>query len=243
MSAPRTLAVDIGGSGIKVLIFNSHGQAIGQRLRVATPRPATPKAVLAALKGLVGAAGDFERVSVGFPGVVRNGVVYTAVNLHPAWVGFDMAKAAQKLTGKPARVGNDADVQGLGACKGKGVELTVTLGTGFGSGLCVDGTLVPNLELGHAPFRKGQTYEEQLGAAALKKIGRKRWNRRVKKAIKTLSTAFNYDVLYVGGGNAKKLKLKLPPNVRIVPNSDGLTGGLRLWETPSAPRLPSPAKR
>ncbi len=228
----KTLAVDIGGSGTKTIILDAAGEAVTKRNRVPTPDPAKPEPVIEAIAGLAKEQGEFDRVSVGFPGVVRHGIIYTAVNLHPDWVEFNLAEALTKVLEKPVRVCNDADIQGLGAISGKGVELTITLGTGFGSALFVNGTLVPNLELGHHPFRKGDTYEEQLGRAALDKIGDKRWNRRLEKAIANLEHLFNYDRLYIGGGEAKKITLDLPSNVTIVPNITGLLGGIALWRDP-----------
>ncbi|MBW4679476.1 MAG: ROK family protein [Microcoleus vaginatus WJT46-NPBG5] len=225
----RTLAVDIGGSGIKVIVLNEVGEPLTERIRTETPQPPKPDAVLAAITQLASGQGEFERVSVGFPGVVRNGVTYTAVNLDPDWAEFDLAAALQERLGKPVRVANDADMQGMGAIAGKGVELVVTLGTGFGSALFVNGKLVPNLEMGHHPFRKGETYEQQLGRAALDHVGQKRWNRRLEKAMGTLGRLFNYDCLYIGGGEAKKVSLELPANVKIVPNISGLLGGIALW--------------
>lgn len=165
----QTLAVDIGGSGVKVMVLDEAGTPVTERSRVDTPQPPKPNAILDAIATLA-AKETFDRVSVGFPGVVRNGKVYTAVNLDSDWIEFDLATALASRLGKPVRVANDADIQGLGAIAGKGVELTITLGTGFGSALFVDGKLVPNLEAGHHPFRKGETYEEQLGRAALESI-------------------------------------------------------------------------
>nr|WP_318730184.1 hypothetical protein [Roseofilum sp. Guam] len=124
---------------------------------------------------------------------------------------------------------NDADIQGFGAISGQGVELVITLGTGFGTALFVDGKLVPNLEGGHHPFRKKQTYEQQLGRAALEKVGTKKWNKRLKKAICKLQHLFNADRIYLGGGEAKKVDCELPKNVSIVPNINGLLGGIALW--------------
>jgi polyphosphate glucokinase len=173
--------------------------------------------------------GGFDRISVGFPGVVTGGVVFTAVNLDKTWVGFDLAKALQERTGRPVRVANDADVQGLGVVEGRGVELVLTLGTGMGSALFVNGRLVPNLELAHHPIRKDKTYEDLVGDAALKKIGIERWSRRVRKAIDALEETFNYRLLYLGGGNAEKLDTELPKNVKIVSNLAGLLGGIALW--------------
>lgn len=225
----RTLTVDIGGSGIKVLVLDEAGKALTERSRVETPQPPNPDLVIEAIANLALGQGEFERVSVGFPGVVRNGVTETAANLVPDWVGYDLASALSKRLAKPVRVANDADVQGLGAISGKGVELVVTLGTGFGSALFLDGKLVPNLEMGHHEFRKGETYEQQLGRATMDKVGEKKWNNRLGKAIASLEHLFNYDCLYIGGGEAKKVTLQLPANVKIVPNVSGLLGGIALW--------------
>ena len=226
----RTLAVDIGGTGIKALVLSTTGKPLTERSRIKTPRPATPGAIINAIVGLAKDQGKFDRVSVGFPGVVRRGVTVTAPNLDGNWRHFKLAETLSQKLGKPVRAANDADVQGFGAIKGQGVELVITLGTGFGSALFVDGRLVPNLEIAHHPFDKGQTYEEKLGDAARKKIGKKKWNRRLLKAIATLEHAFNYDHLYIGGGNAQKIITKLPSNTRIVENVAGLLGGIALWK-------------
>lgn len=226
----RTLAVDIGGSGIKVIVLDEAGHPVTERVRISTPQPPKPEAVIAAIAELTRSQGDFERVSVGFPGVVRNGITETAVNLDPDWLGFELATALSKRLDRPVRVVNDADMQGLGAISGQGVELVITLGTGFGSALFVDGKLVPNLEAGHHKFRQGETYEEQLGRAALDKVGQKQWNRRLEKAIASLQHLFNYDYLYIGGGNATDVTLDLPPNAKIIPNVTGLLGGIGLWK-------------
>lgn len=226
---PLTLAVDIGGSGVKVMTLDPAGNPLSERDRLDTPAPATPDSVLRAIRQLAQDK-SFDRVSVGFPGVVRQGTCYTAANLDSGWLGFNLGKALSEALGKPVRVINDADMQGYGAIEGQGVELMMTLGTGTGFALFINGILVPNLELGHHPFRKGETYEQQLGRAALDDIGKKRWNERLQKAIATLSHAFNYDRLYLGGGNAKKIEITLPENVTIVPNVNGLLGGIALWK-------------
>lgn len=224
----QTLAVDIGGSGIKVMILDEQGNPLSERERIDTPQPATPDAMLQGIKALA-VGKSFERVSVGYPGVVRQGVVETAANLHSDWLGFDLGTALLQQLGKPVRVANDADIQGLGAVSGSGVELVITLGTGIGAALFLNGKLVPNLELGHHPFRKGETYEEQLGRATLDVIGKKRWNQRLSKAITLLERIYNYDRLYLGGGNTKKIDFVLPANVQITPNITGLLGGIALW--------------
>ena len=226
---PRTLTVDIGGTGIKTLILDGAGKPVVERRRVDTPRPATPRAVIAAIQNLARQQGAFDRVSVGFPGVVRRGVTETAWNLGKSWIGFDLDRALTKALGKPVRACNDADVQGLGVVKGKGVELVITLGTGFGSSLFLDGRLVPNMQLAHHAGWRRKTYEEELGVKALRKVGRKRWNRRLRRAIASLAGLFNYDALYIGGGNAEKIRGDLPPRARIVSNVAGLLGGIALW--------------
>jgi len=226
----RTLSVDIGGSGVKVMVLDTDGNPLTEKLRVKTPEPASRKLVIDAILKLAGMAGEFERVSVGFPGVVRNGITNTAVNLDSDWIGFDLATALSQLLKKPVKVVNDADMQGLAAITREGVELVITLGTGFGSALFVNGKLVPNLEMGHHRFRKGDTYEEQLGRAALEKIGDEKWNKRLEKAIESLQSLFNYDSLYIGGGEAKNINKQLPSNVKVIPNIFGLLGGIALWQ-------------
>ena len=227
--AIQTLAVDIGGSGVKVMILDEQGNPLTERTRVKTPQPPKPDAIIEAIVNLAEQQQDYQRVAVGFPGVVQQGITKTAVNLDPDWIGFDLASTLSQRLGKPVKVANDADIQGFGAIAGQGVELVVTLGTGFGSALFVNGKLVPNLEMGHHPFRKGETYEEQLGRAALEKEGKKKWNNRLEKAIATLEHLFNYDTLYIGGGEAKKIDFDLPDNAKIVPNVAGLLGGIALW--------------
>ena len=225
----QTLAVDIGGSGVKVMILDEQGNPLTDRDRVKTPQPPKPEAILEAIVKLAEKQKDYQRVAVGFPGVVQQGITKTAVNLDPDWIGFNLGEALAQRLDKPVKVANDADIQGFGAIESRGVELVITLGTGFGSALFINGKLVPNLEMGHHPFRKGETYEEQLGRAALEKEGKKKWNNRLAKAIANLEHLFNYDSLYIGGGEAKNIDFKLPNNAKIVPNVAGLLGGIALW--------------
>lgn len=226
-----TLCIDIGGTGVKALVVDPKGSALNERVRVPTPRPATPDAVLGAIAEVLRDQPGFERVSIGFPGVVVGGVVHTAPNLDEGWAGFDLATSVRDLTRRPARAANDADVAGFGAISGDGVEMVLTLGTGMGSALFLDGKLVPNLELGHHPLRKNKTYEEYVCNAALQKIGKKRWNKRVRRVVRQIEPIWNFNRIYLGGGNARKLKGEWPENVLIVDNLAGLVGGVRLWET------------
>jgi polyphosphate glucokinase len=223
-----TLAIDVGGTGVKGLLLDGKGKPISEREREDTPQPATPTAILAVVDRIAAKLDGFDRVSVGFPGVVKRGATLTAHNLHPKWVGFDLEKVLSRHWKKPVRVANDAAVQGYGAIQGKGVELVITLGTGFGSSLFTDGHLVPGLELAHHPWRK-KTYEDYLGKHGLEKYGRKEWNKLLLKAIQQIEALFNYDHLYIGGGNALKIDSALPRHVTRVPNEDGLLGGVALW--------------
>ncbi|MCC0179786.1 ROK family protein [Waterburya agarophytonicola K14] len=224
----RTLAVDIGGSGIKAMVLDTEGNPLSDRERLKTPHPAKPEEVIDTILTLAKSQ-EFDRASVGFPGVVQNGLIKTAVNLDKDWLNYDLATSLTQLLSKPVKVANDADIQGFGAISGRGVELVITLGTGFGSALFINGKLVPNLEMGHHPFRKGETYEEQLGRAAMDKEGKKKWNTRLEKAIACLDHLFNYDVIYIGGGETKNIKFDLPNNAKVIPNVSGLLGGIRLW--------------
>jgi polyphosphate glucokinase len=226
---PITLTIDIGGSGIKALRLDPKGQPLTERFRIPTPQPATPKAVIHTIMEIAEALQPFDRVSVGFPGVIKHGHVRTAPNLDASWPGTELVGELEKKLKKPVRAANDADVQGYGAIEGRGVELIVTLGTGFGTSLFVDGHLVPNLEIAHHPFQSNQTYDQIIGATSLKRIGKKKWNQRLAKAITILDRVINYDRLYLGGGNAKKVSLTLPPNVTIISNVAGLLGGIALW--------------
>jgi polyphosphate glucokinase len=231
-----TLSLDIGGTGLKAMLLDETGAPVTDRVRVETPHPCPPKVLLEKCKALVSPLPPYDRISAGFPGVVRNGRVLTAPNLGTDdWHGFDLAAALSKALGNPAQVINDAEMQGLAAIRGRGVELVVTLGTGMGSGLFEDGRPSPHLELAHHPFRNGETYEEQLGNKAFLDVGKRRWNKRVERAVKTLRILTTFDRLYFGGGNAEKIDFDLPPDVERVSNELGLRGGIWLWiERPAA---------
>ena len=231
MNEPRTLAIDIGGTGIKAALLDDTGSMIGERQRVPTPaKPVAPEDLVRAIDQAVMPLGDFERVSVGFPGYVRDGRVVTAPNLGTdALAGFDLQSVLAEHLGKPVRVLNDADVQGFGAIEGRGIEMVLTLGTGAGTAIFRDGEVMPHLELAHHPVSGSKTYDEYIGNAAREKKGKKAWNRRVAKVIDILREVVRFDHLYLGGGNAKDITFPLPADVTIVPNTDGLTGGIRLW--------------
>jgi predicted TIM-barrel fold metal-dependent hydrolase/predicted NBD/HSP70 family sugar kinase len=231
MDDPRTLAVDIGGTGIKLALLDKTGRIVGDPVRVPTPeKPVAPEVLVAAIDGATPSLGPFDRASVGFPGAVREGRVLTAPNLGTElWSDFDLQAALAERWGKPVRVMNDADVQGFGAIEGDGVEMVLTLGTGAGTSIFYNGRIMPHLELAHHPVRGNKTYDEYVGNAALEKVGKKRWNKRVARIVDILRRLVNFDHLYIGGGNAKHIGFALPADVTIVPNTDGLTGGIALW--------------
>jgi polyphosphate glucokinase len=228
---PLTLAIDIGGTRLKAGVLSPVGDMVAGPARADTPRPATPDAVLKVLSELFGTLGSIQRISIGFPGVVRRGRVLTAPNLDTkAWHDFPLAQVLAERLGVPARLANDATVQGLGVIAGHDLECVITLGTGMGFALFEEGIPGPHLELAHHPVRGRKTYDQYLGNAALRAIGRKRWNRRVRTAIGHIATLTNFDALYIGGGNSRHVQGELPEKVRIVSNEAGITGGIRLWD-------------
>ncbi len=226
---PITLAIDIGGSGLKAMLLSGTGEAVSERIRNPTPAIPTPTLVLAGLDKLRAALPKFDRVSVGFPGPVKCGTTLSAFNLHPKWANFPLQAELEKRWKKPARVANDAAVQGFGAIKGEGVEMIITLGTGMGNCLFTWGRLCPGLELGHHPWKK-YTYEDYIGRRGLDKYAKKRWNKLLQEVIAQTANTFNWDHLYLGGGNAKKIEFDLPEHVTIVSNETGLLGGVALWK-------------
>ncbi|MFL6240370.1 MAG: ROK family protein [Actinomycetes bacterium] len=247
---PRTLAIDVGGSGLKAIVLDATGKPVTERVRVPTEYPCPPDRLVAALVELVKDQAPYERVSVGFPGVVRDGHVLTAPNLsrrtgpgspidnlaHAKWQGFALADVLSKELGKPVRIENDADMQGGAVVSGKGLEVVLTLGTGMGSTVYMDGRLAVHLELAHHPLAKGQTYEGLVGEVARKKIGNKQWTQRVVEAVETVDALLVPDRIYLGGGNAKHLKTDfsdiewLAHKVTVVDNTAGLLGGIKLWK-------------
>ena len=229
---PLTLSIDIGGSGLKAMLLDAAGAPASERQRVPTPLVPNPQAVLLGLDELRKLLPAFDRVSVGFPGVVKHGKTFGAFNLHPLWAGgFPLQAELEKLWKRPVRVGNDADVAGYGAIKGVGVELVLTLGTGLGGALFTNGHLCPGLEIGHHIWRKkGMTYEDYIGRRGLDEFGKKTWNKLLREAIMETEKLFNWDHLFLGGGNTKKIDFELPPNVTVVPNESGILGGVYLWK-------------
>lgn len=229
-NSDKILSIDIGGSHIKASVLDANGKLLMDYEKLDTPSPANPETVLQTIKTLVKNFMPYDKVAAGFPGYVKEGVVYTAPNLDvKSWNKIPFAKMLETSIGKPTKVINDADMQGLGVVKGQGFEIMITLGTGFGTAFFKDGVLLPHLELAHHPFTSKNTYDTYIGEKALESKGVKKWNRRLEKILVVLKTVFNYDTLYLGGGNAAKINFKLDSNIKTVTNLDGIDGGAKLW--------------
>ena len=192
------LTIDIGGSNIKATILNPEGDKIAEYTKMPTPQPSTPINVINLIKELVKNFTGYDKISVGFPGYVRDGVVKTAPNLgSESWENYPLQTNLGALLSRPTRVVNDADLQGVGIASGKGLEMVVTLGTGFGTALLLDGKLLPHLEIAHHPIKTDKDYDEYIGEQAYLRKGKEHWNYRLKKVIAILKTVFNYDRLYI----------------------------------------------
>jgi len=233
-AAKQILCIDVGGSGLKAAIITPRGRYVAKRVRIKTPKDRTPRQIVAALVRLVAPLGKFDHVTIGFPGAVKDGKVISAPNFGTEdWKGFGLAAAMQKKLKKPVKLLNDADVQGLAVINGKGLELVCTLGTGFGTAWFRDGELMPHMDLAHLVMRRKDDFDVVVGDATRRQIGNARWNKRIKKLIPVLQTVFNYDHLYLGGGNSSDVKFKLPRNVTIVSNDAGMEGGAYAWRRPT----------
>jgi polyphosphate glucokinase len=222
------LAIDVGGTHVKVRLS---GQT--EERKVVSGPTMTAAMMVAAVKGLT-ADWKYEAISLGYPGpVVHDAPIKEPANLGQGWVGFDYAAAL----GRPTKIINDAAMQALGSYDG-GRMLFLGLGTGLGSAMVVDGVVQP-MELAHLPYQKKRTYEETVGLAALLRLGKKKWRRKVTAVVEQLSVALEPDYVILGGGNAKLLK-DLPPKAKLGDNANAFNGGFRMWEEPkSAPTTPA----
>jgi polyphosphate glucokinase len=244
MDGARTLAVDVGGTGLKAVVLDPEGEIVSERVRFETPYPCPPPVLLDQLEALAKTQPVYDRVSVGFPGAIRRGRVREVPafsrrapgekpdkHLVAQWAGFELEEALQERFGRPTRVANDADVQGCAVVTGRGMELVITLGTGVGCAVFFDGALLPHMELSHGRFAEGLSIEVACGDHHREEIGTKAWRKLVMSALDAFEAMVLPDHLYVGGGNAKRLDPdKLGPNRTVVPNISGLLGGIKLWE-------------
>jgi polyphosphate glucokinase len=228
----QILSFDIGGTHLKASIVDEHGQLTTDKVSVDSPYPCAPEKMVSELSKLARQLPAHDRIAIGFPGVVRHNRVLTAPHWQDesaGWPGFALAEALSRALGGDALMINDAEMQGLAVIKGKGLELVLTLGTGAGTGLFREGAIMPHMELAHHPIHGDKTYNAYVGDEALKKAGRKRWNKRVGKVIDILFDLLHYDHLFIGGGNATKITFDLPKNVSTVSNEAGIAGAAALW--------------
>jgi polyphosphate glucokinase len=218
-SGPATaIGVDVGGSGIKGAPVDVAGGAFAaDRVRIPTPLPATPAAVSATIADVVGQLGATGPIGITMPAVVRNGVVETAANIDPSWIGVDAAALFGTTLGRPVTVLNDADAAGLaemrfGAGKGHtGSVVVVTLGTGIGSALFTDGVLVANTELGHLPLEDGDAEDWAADSARDRDdLSWKHWAHRLQQYFELLESLVWPELVIVGGGVSKKAEKFLP---------------------------------
>ena len=228
----RTLAIDVGGSSVKCALLDARGRMASEKLSEDTPKRFTPAQLLALIQRLAKQMTSYDRVAVGIPGIVHRDVVYALpASRSRAFKRFELGARLSELLGARVRVTNDAAMHGLAAIRGEGVEMVITLGTGLGTALFIDGVLSAHY----------QTLPEQdepfspYGKAALKKIGRTRWDKRVRQLFDQLRGITNYDRLYVGGGNAELLRGEMPSRVTVIDSASGILGGFRLWEWGDVP--------
>ncbi len=231
--------IDVGGSGIKgAPVDTQTGELVAERIRVKTPRPATPEAIVATAVEVVRRSGWDGPVGCGFPAVVKDGVVRTAANIDEAAIGFDLQGRLEQELGNPVRVINDADAAGLaemrwGAGRGiEGVVLMLTLGTGIGTSLFVEGRLVPNTELGHIEIR-GKDAEHRASDSARKRddLSWREYAERLDEYLHRIEDLLWPDLIVIGGGISKKSEKFLPhltARTKIVPaqmlNEAGIAG-------------------
>ena len=233
--AKRILCIDVGGTGIKAAVLSPRGKYLVKRVRVKTPKRRKPANIVRILVEVAAAMGRYDHVTIGFPGMVKNGKVISAPHFGTKdWKGFALAAVMQKKLRKPVQLLNDADVQGLAAISGQGLELVCTLGTGFGTAWFRNGELMPHMDLAHLVMQRKDDFDAYIGDQTRRRIGDRRWSKRIKKLIGVLQTVFAYDHLYFGGGNARWIDFRLPRNVSTVSNDAGMEGGAFAWSR--APR-------
>jgi polyphosphate glucokinase len=242
-----TLAVDCGGLSIKASVLDASGTMHHPPVSHPTPYPLSPQLLTETLLSIASGLPSAVRLTVGMPGMIRRGVVVATPHyittsgprtridesLRSAWSGFDMAAALREAFDLPVLVLNDAEVHGAGVVTGTGVEVVMTLGTGLGFACFDGGRLAPHIELSHAPVRRGTTYDTWIGEHERRRLGDGFWSRRVRQLVADLRPVLLWDRLYLGGGNARRIRpadlARLGDDVIIVPNSAGVSGGVRAW--------------
>ena len=243
-----TLTVDCGGTGIKASVLDKGGKVLIDFSYLKTPYPLSPSKLISIINDFVKADNRIKRVTVGLPGMIRGGKVIVIphyVNasgprgvadphLKKAWYGFDMQSMLKKKLKLPTLVLNDAEVHASAVITGKGLETVLTFGTGLGSAIFSDGVIAPHLEISHATIRYGKSIDSWIGEQARRRLGNQLWSRRVKSLIQELYPMIIWDKLYIGGGNAQRISKSALKSfdykVKIIPNSAGVTGGVKAWD-------------
>jgi len=246
-----TFAIDCGGLSLKASVLDGAGTLHAKPLSLPTPYPLSPTRFIEALEELSSQLPNFDRITVGMPGMIRHGVVVNTPHyittrgprtridpeLKRLWQGFDIQCAISSHFQRPALVLNDAEVHAAGLISGSGLEVVMTLGTGLGFSIFDGGRLAPHFELSHAPIRRSTSYDTWIGEHERRRLGDTFWSRRVRLMIEDLRPVFWWDRLYIGGGNSRRIKpdvvAKLGDDVVIVSNTAGILGGVRAWEQSS----------
>lgn len=244
--AAATLCVDVGATSIKLCVLEPTGELLGQR-SARTPRPVDPDGLVELIATRAASLPRANRAAVGFPGLLRHGVVRSAANLARAegagspvdrelerrWSGFDLAGSLGRSLGLEVRCANDADLAALACSEGSGVELTVTLGSGVGTGLVVDGKLAPHLELSEIPLLGEESLDALVGEPARKLVSDEEWNRRVRAVLRLLDDVVGFDRCWLAGGNARRVRRdelgSMLPRTWVVTEPVGLLGGPLLF--------------
>jgi polyphosphate glucokinase len=231
------LGIDIGGTGIKgAPVETATGKLLADRYRLLTPKGAKPEPMAKVVKDIATQFNWHAQIGCGFPAVIRNGVAESAANINQKWIGTNVAQLFSEVTGCPVHVVNDADAAGLaeitfGAGKGvRGVVMMVTIGTGLGSALFIDGKLVPNTELGHIEVECDEA--ESIASDVVRKkeeLSWKKWAKRLDKYLNTLESLFSPDLMILGGGVVKKQENFIPLlnlRTRVIPAVMGNDAGI-----------------
>jgi len=242
-----TLAIDCGGLFIKGSVLDSAGTLHAQPVAVPTPYPLSPTHLIQTIDDISKGLPNFDRLTVGMPGMLRHGVVVHTPHyinakgprtriepeLEKQWKGFDIQRAFAEHFKKPAIVLNDAEVHGAGVINGSGLEVVITLGTGLGFSMFDGGKLAPHFEMSMAPVRRNTTYDTWIGETELRRLGDLFWSRRIRLMVEDLRKVFHWDRLYIGGGNSRRIRTEvlqvLGDDVVIVSNTAGILGGVKAW--------------
>ena len=243
-----TLSIDVGATSVKGAVVDPTGQLVGSTCRRRTRYPFGPDELVATIAEIAGGLCPTRRAAVGFPGLVRAGRVLSAANLARIggpgtaldeellrrWDHVDLVAALEATLGTPVRLANDADVAALGCSSGVGVELTITLGSGVGTGLVIDGQLAPHLELSEMSLEGAPSLDDLVGERVRTGVEPAEWDRRVVCVVDQLDRIIHFDRCYLTGGNARRLRRDalgpLLERVRVVGDAVGLAGGVRLYD-------------